>query len=140
MNLELDVVNRYYDTLNRRDWAAYEALFAPDCVISAPGSFEGTGVEAVRAFDRVWADAATDFRVETKRQFAAGGQVASENVAHATHTGVLRTPSGEIPPTGRTLAGPYVGIFTVRAGKIASQTIYFDQVGLMTQLGVLQTG
>jgi ketosteroid isomerase-like protein len=85
----------------------------------------------------VWADAARDFRVETKRQFSASGQVASENVAHATHTGVLRTPSGELPPTGRTLAGPYVGLFAVRDGRIVSQTIYFDQVGLMTQLGVL---
>jgi len=137
MSHALELVNRYYDALNRRDWGTYESLIARDCLIVAPGGFEGRGVEAVKAFDRVWTDAASDFRIETLNQVATGGRVASENIAHGTQTGVLRSPQGDLPPTGRTVRGPYVGMFEVRDGKIVSQTLYFDQISLMQQLGVM---
>ena len=39
-----------------------------------------------------------------------------------THTGTRRTPEAEIPATGKELDFPFVGVFRVDDGKIASQT------------------
>ena len=42
-----------------------------------------------------------------------------------------------IPPTGRELVVPTVGIVAFEGGKIASEHIYWDQATVLRQLGVL---
>ena len=55
-----------------------------------------------------------------------------------THTGPLRDPSGrEIPATGKPFDFRFVGIFRVEAGTIRSIRIYYDQLELFMQLGLL---
>jgi len=55
-----------------------------------------------------------------------------------THTGPLRSPDGvEILPTGKRFDFPFVGIFHVEGGKIRSIRIYYDQLELLTQLGLI---
>jgi predicted ester cyclase len=55
-----------------------------------------------------------------------------------THTGPLRSPEGvEIPPTGKKFDFPFVGIFRVESRKIRSISIYYDQIELFTQLGLM---
>ena len=133
----IEVVNRYYDALNRRDWQAHAALIAPDCTFEAPGSEPQRGLEAIRRFDRIWEVATPDFKILPQRQIEAGSEVASENLFQGTHTGVLHTPGGDVPPTGRQANQRYVGLFSVREGRIVSQVIYFDQLEMMTQLGLM---
>jgi ketosteroid isomerase-like protein len=48
-----------------------------------------------------------------------------------------RTPDAEIPATGKTLDFPFVGVFRVERGKISSIRIYYDQVEVFTQLGLM---
>jgi limonene-1,2-epoxide hydrolase len=48
-----------------------------------------------------------------------------------------RTPEAEIPATGKELDFPFVGVFRVDDGKIASIRIYYDQVEVFTQLGLM---
>ena len=55
-----------------------------------------------------------------------------------THTGTWRSPDGaEIPATGRKLDFPFVGVFRVEDGEISSIRIYYDQVEVFTQLGLM---
>ena len=55
-----------------------------------------------------------------------------------THTGTWRNPDGaEIPATGKKIDFPFVGIFQVRDEKISSIRIYYDQVEVLTQLGLM---
>ena len=50
----------------------------------------------------------------------------------------MAEPDGaEIPATGKTFDFPFVGIFQVRDGKISSIRIYYDQVEVLTQLGLM---
>jgi predicted ester cyclase len=50
----------------------------------------------------------------------------------------LRSPEGvEIPPTGKKFDFPFVGIFRVEGRKIRSISIYYDQIELFTQLGLM---
>jgi ketosteroid isomerase-like protein len=55
-----------------------------------------------------------------------------------THTGALRSPDGaEVPATGKPFDFPFVEIFRVHGGKIRSIRIYYDQLELLTQLGLI---
>ena len=62
---------------------------------------------------------------------AAGG-IAGRN------TGTWRNPDGaEIPATAKKVDFPFVGVFRVENGKISSIRIYYDQIEVFTQLGLM---
>jgi ketosteroid isomerase-like protein len=131
-----DLVNRYYHAINEATWAAYDELFTPDVALEAPGGVTGTGIDAVRGFDQIWKEAAADFTVTPLLQVQTGESVLSENLAWGTQTGVLRTPVGEIAPTGREFGSKYVGVFEFRDGRISAQRIYFDRMVVVEMLGM----
>ena len=61
------------------------------------------GPDGMRLWLQTWLDAAPDGHAALERIFGEGDWVATEHHGTATHTGPLRTPTGEIPPTGRKL-------------------------------------
>jgi len=42
-----------------------------------------------------------------------------------------------VPPTGRHVQAPYVDILVVEGDQIASDHLYWDQVEMLTQLGLM---
>jgi hypothetical protein len=53
--------------------------------------------------------------------------------------GPLPSPDGnEIPPTGNRVEIPYVAIYTARGDQIVSWRLYWDQMAVMSQLGLLE--
>ena len=137
MTDEQELVGRYYETFNRRDWDAYEQLFSADVVGWAAGSDEVRGVEAKRESDKAWVDAFPDARVISTRTSAVGGAiVAAESHFAGTHTGTMHTPQGDVEPTGKGVDLPYVGVFEVEEGKLKAHRIYYDRADLQSQLGL----
>jgi len=63
--------------------------------------------------------------------------MSSENRFSGTHTAPLQTPAGEIAPTGRRVDAPYVTVFDIEEGKLKVQRIYYDQLELQVQLGLV---
>lgn len=57
-----------------------------------------------------------------------------------THSGILASPAGNIPPTGRSVSVPFANVLEVRGGKTTSSTLYFDQADLVAQLGIATAG
>jgi hypothetical protein len=55
----------------------------------------------------------------------------------ATHSGVLQTPNGEVPPTGRSVELRWVAMYETRGVEILSEHLRFDQVEFLTQLGLM---
>jgi ketosteroid isomerase-like protein len=47
------------------------------------------------------------------------------------------TPDGDIAPTGASVELRFADVSQVKDGKIASYHTYYDQLGLMTQLGLM---
>ena len=48
-------------------------------------------------------------------------------------------PDGtEIPPTGNRVEIPYVSIYTARGDQIVRWRLYWDQMAVMSQLGLLE--
>ena len=70
-------------------------------------------------------------------ELVAGDWVVQEFTFTGTHTGTLTTPDGDIPPTNRSATGRGVQIMHVENGKISQEHLYFDQVELLTQLGLM---
>ena len=53
-----------------------------------------------------------------------------------THTGVLKTPNGDVPATGRGVKIRWASIYQVRGEELLAEHLYFDQNEFMTQLGL----
>jgi predicted ester cyclase len=69
---------------------------------------------------------------------AEGNYVVEQARYTGTHTGTWRSPDGaEVPATGKTLDFPFVGVFRVDNGKISAIRIFYDQIEVFTQLGLM---
>ena len=118
---------------------AWASLYAEDVVYDAPGGQRISGLADLKEkyFDALLT-AAPD-RVSRDIDLVVEGEWVVEQARYVgTHTGPLRSPNGaEVPPTGKQFDFPFVGIFQVQSGKIRSIRIYYDQMELFTQLGLI---
>jgi ketosteroid isomerase-like protein len=70
------------------------------------------------------------------RLHVVGDVAVEEGTFTGTHDGVLRSPTGEIPPTGRPVRIEYVQVLRFRDGKHASFDLLFDRLSMLEQLGL----
>jgi predicted ester cyclase len=95
------------------------------------------GREAATEYAMAWVNAFQDAKLNVHHEIATDEWVVQEFVFEGTHTGTLSTPAGEIPPTNRTLRGRGVQIFRVDGETVIDTRLYFDQVQVMSQLGLM---
>jgi predicted ester cyclase len=112
-------------------------IFSPDVVTIAPGGPPLQGIDAFLAFERGFHRGFPDGRGEVKSVVESGNRIAVQGLYSGTNTGPLATPQGEIPPTGRRLELPYGDFFEVEDGKVTRHEIYFDQLVMLMQLGLM---
>lgn len=129
-----DLIQRYYDVFNRRDFAAYERVFTHDCLIQAPG-VELRGIEGARAFDRVWQTAMPDGTIVNLHKTTADRMVMCENRLRGTHTGPLVTADGTLEASGTRFDESYMAVFELDGERIKRQTLHFDRLHVMNLLG-----
>ena len=91
------------------------------------------GPEAVKEFVRVYRAAFPDLQTRVDDVVAEGDTVAYRWSARGTHQGELFG----IPPTGRRVTCRGVDWYYIAGGWITEYWDVIDQVGLLTQLGVL---
>ena len=132
----LEQAIEHWNAGNRDAWAT---LYADDVVYEAPGGQRISGLADLKKkyFDALLT-AAPD-RVSRDIVLFVDGEYVVEQARYVgTHTGLLRSPDGvEVPATGKTFDFPFVGIFRVQGGKISSIRIYYDQIELLRQLGLM---
>ncbi len=69
--------------------------------------------------------------------FGQGNWVVSEEFVTGTNTGPVTSPTGEeIPPTNKPIRMNQALVFQVENGLIQEVHLYFDQLGMLTQLGL----
>jgi predicted ester cyclase len=134
------VVERGLKAFNAHDLEAAARDAAADIVTTAPGGIKLQGVQASKEYNQNWIRAFPDARVEAKNIIVQGKTAVVEGVFTGTHSGPLKTQVGEVPPTGRKLTGEFVQIFEVDRGVVKRNALIFDQVDLMTQLGMAPAG
>jgi steroid delta-isomerase-like uncharacterized protein len=124
-------------TFNDHDEAAIRALYADNAVLEAPGDVRVEGADACTQYVMVWQRAFPDATLNVHRETVAGDTVVHEFTFEGTHTDTLAGPAGEIPATNRHLVGRGAEIIQVEEGKIVSFRLYFDQVQVLPQLGLM---
>jgi hypothetical protein len=132
-----DIVRRYYEAFNARDWEAYATLFTKDCVIEAPG-IKLTGIDGARGFDRAWTGAFPHVRIESlrSREVAGFGVVTSNWIHGGKHDGPLKSPAGEIPPTHAEFQAPYCASFRFDGDRISQQRLLYEAESIPYLLGI----
>ena len=130
------VVERHVAAFNAKD--ADAEPWSQDAEFVAPNA-SMRGREEVLGFLGVMWEAFPDGRLETSRLLVEGSDVAAEGRFIGTHTGVMRTPEGEIPATGRQVEFRWMSSYEVRGEELASEHLYFDQAELLGQLGLMPT-
>jgi steroid delta-isomerase-like uncharacterized protein len=89
------------------------------------------GKEEVNRYYDLWWSAFPDVSIKVDRINAAGEWVIAECTATSTHSG----PFLGIPPTGRKVTNHVCCVIRVRDGKMVEETVYYDQMERLTQIG-----
>jgi steroid delta-isomerase-like uncharacterized protein len=131
------VVEAAVEAFNSHDPARIAATYADDAVMEAPGDVRLEGPEAITEYAMGWLNAFPDSRVIGDEYVAAGDRVVHEFTFVGTHDAPLHGPDGEIPATHRRLEGRGAEVYSVAGDKIAAVHLYFDQVQVLTQLGLM---
>lgn len=136
-------VRKGYDAFNAHQsdphWLDYtDTDAATDCaVIDMPSGMVLHGPEGLRQFLLLFSTAFPDSRGDVDIVLATEEKAVVEVILRGTHTGVLHSPAGDIPPSGRTIELRACEVFNMRNRKITRHATYYDALGLMQQLGVI---
>jgi steroid delta-isomerase-like uncharacterized protein len=133
------VLEQAIELWNAGDREGWAALYDENVEWQAPGGARISGVDdlKVKYFDALL-EAAPDRTSVVDTLFAEGDLAAEEGRYTGTHTGTWRSPDGvEIPATGKTLDFRFSAVFRVENGTITSIRLYYDQLEVLTQLGLM---
>lgn len=131
----IEVARRHDAAFNAQDVETRMAIETPDIETVMPGGMTLKGPEQVIQAVRSFWEALPDARIVVDRELAAGDTVVNEGWLTGTHTGVFRTPDGEIPPTGKQVSLRYAAVKRFREGRLVAEHLYFDRLELLQQLG-----
>jgi predicted ester cyclase len=131
------IAAQFVDAFNAHDEDRVRALNGETGVMEAPGDVRVEGRDAVTAYAMAWINAFSDATIEVHDEIAEGDWCVQRFTFHGTHDGVLASPVGEIAPTHRRLAGRGVQMVRVEDGVTVETHLYFDQMQVMSQLGLM---
>jgi ketosteroid isomerase-like protein len=126
-------------TFNAHDLDGFKEVLADDVVFKAPGGMHGEGKAACAAFFGSWFAAFPNARVEVEAVHIVDDIAVEEGTFTGTQNGVLHGPTGDIPPTGRSVEVNYVQVLRFRGGKHVSFNLMFDRLTMLEQLGLVPT-
>jgi len=131
------LVRAVYESYNARDFDRSAALTDDDAQIAIiPFGATFRGPAGMREFQRGWAAAFPDSRVDVQSVTVEGDRATVEYVGRGKHGGPFTTPRGVIAATGRSVDVPLCDVYELRDGKVTRLRSYFDAATMMTQLGL----
>jgi predicted ester cyclase len=125
------------DAFNAHDEEWIRSLYADNVIVSAPGDVRLEGADAAVEYMMGWLRAFPDAQLRVETEVVDGDWVAHMVVFEGTHLETLAGPTGEIPATNRGVKGNGTEFLRVQGGKIVEDHLRFDQVQILTQLGVM---
>src|SRR5690348_13584868 len=132
-----EAFERGTEAFNAHDIDAFAEVMADDVVFQAPGGMSGQGKPACVAFFGGWLSAFPDGHVEVHNVNILDDIAVEEGTFSGTHNGVLHTPAGDIPSTGRAVSVEYIQVLRFRHGKHVSFNLMFDRLLMLEQLGLV---
>lgn len=134
----LRVIESEVNAFNARDWAAYLRCFAESVVTFEPDEGDPIlGRDGLRKRVNAYLSAFPDVQLETERLFGSGEWVCLNSLFIGTHSGTLTGPGGTpVGPTGNKVRVHGCSVFKIANQEITEFIGYYDQLELMTQLGI----
>jgi predicted ester cyclase len=133
------IVEQNIEAWNAHDRSGWTKDISDDSELTSVGGITGKGRDLRDMLYSTWTDAFPDNQIKPNLILVDGDNAAMEAIFEGTHTGVLNAPSGPIQPTRKRVKVPFTSVTKVRGDKIVSLHLIFDQVELMTQLGLMPT-
>ena len=139
MSANRQLLDRYVERYNAGDLDGVMDLYAEDAVQIMPdGTYEGWSTVRERLAQEL--DGFTDLNHTVRSFVEQGDSFADEWTFVGTHTGPLTLPDGTVlPSTGKRVE--VRGMEVVRVGpdgKIVLNTLYYDNLAVAVQLGLVQ--
>jgi ketosteroid isomerase-like protein len=132
-----EAFERGTDTFNAHDLDGFATMLADDVVFEAPGGMRGQGKPDCVAFYGSWMAAFPDAHVEVHDVHFIDDVAVEEGTFSGTHNGILKSPTGVIPPTGRSVSLGYTQVLRFRDGRHISFNLMFDRLLMLEQLGLV---
>ena len=131
-----EIMDRVTAAMQAGDEASLRALYADDAVAETPDVGRLTGGSAIVNYLMSFRRAFPDASYESTNALERGSTAVDEGFIVGTNTGILATPEGDVPPTGRKVRLRSIDVLDIVGGKGVSHRFYFDQLELLTQLGL----
>lgn len=124
-----DLVRRYLNAFNDRDWETLSALLADD-VVEHGIHAELEGIDAIKEYLQFHFEIFPDYTGEAEAVLAEGDLVTVRYSVSGTHTGEYR----DVEPTGQVAAWTGISMYRIVDGQIAEIWLEEDRLGLLEQL------
>jgi steroid delta-isomerase-like uncharacterized protein len=140
MSAHRKLLDRYVELYNAGDLDGVMDLYAEDSVQNMPdGSFHGRSAIRERLASEL--NGFTDVNHTVRSFLEQGDGFADEWTFEGTHTRAFLLPDGtELPPTGKRVEIAGMEFVQVRDGKVVVNTLYYDNMAVAVQLGVVPQG
>jgi steroid delta-isomerase-like uncharacterized protein len=134
-----EAFDKWTEAFNAHDIGEFADMLADDVVFHAPGGMNSEGKDACTQYFAGWLGGFPDAHVEVNAVHITGDVAVEEGTFTGTHDGVLHTPAGDIPPTGRRVTAGYIQVNRFRDGKNTYSNLMYDQLEMLEQLGLMPT-
>ena len=133
----VDVATAPILAYNAKNWDEVARTIASDAVYDEVANRRvARGASEVVTRWKGWGEAMPDSSGTIESALVSGNTVILELTWRGTHSGPLRTPGGDLPPTGNTFEVRACMIVDVSDGKTRVMRHYFDMATMLAQLGI----
>ncbi len=131
------LIHRLYEEVFDRGYLdVAHQLYASDAVTHNPaGRGDSPEPDGIRQSVEAYRAAFRDSQVVIEDMVAEGDRVVVRYTARGVHAGALLG----VPPTGKNVESRGVAIHRIAYGRIAESWIFRDDIGLLKQLGVMDS-
>jgi ketosteroid isomerase-like protein len=134
-----ELMDRVTQAVLAGDLDTLRDIYSPDVVVTTPDAGTLHGVDAFIEWNRSFIDAFSERDYRSERALETDECAIDQGEFIGTHTQAMQLPDGQsVPPTGKQAAVRSVDIATVADGKIVRHDFYFDQLDMLTQLGLIE--
>ncbi len=129
------LVREFASVVNAANWDGLDTLLTADFRRHSQATTEMpelTSRDDFKRLQQMFLVGFPDQRVTLEMLVAEGNKVA----AYATYAGTNTGPLGDVPATGKTVELRNIGIFRIESGRIAELWVEWDNVAMLTQLGL----
>ena len=128
----------FHQVLDQGKVELIEGLFHPQCVMHRPG---GTvvGLDAVRGVVEHRKETFSQFETEIHDIFGSGDRWVARLTHRGVGGGIWRSRLGSYDISGKTVTWNAIAIFRFEQDRIIEEWVTRDELGVILQLGLIQT-